>query len=101
MRIVRQGTDRQKKTESHNFELLPGRGKLITTYSGGNESPLEPFFGEPKDVWIETDDEVNVCQSMFRAISSQDQTKKFQVGVAVVMLKKEKILHKEMNRFKP
>lgn len=99
--IVWRDTSGQKKERIYKFDLIYGQGNLITTYAGHNDKPLSPFIGELLEVGIESDDETNICQSIYNTIKGDINGINPQVSAAVVMLKNGKIVHKERNRFKP
>jgi len=70
----------KSRKKFYPLELENGKGKLITTYSGGNENPLKPFTGEPLDVSIDSESAEEIAKSIYSVIGE------FRVSVAVMML---------------
>jgi IMP cyclohydrolase len=71
----------------HYFEvpLLPGKGKLISTYTGENVNPLQSFHGEPRDVDLPYDSSAETAQAVYTAIAPLDPRRDYRVAVAVVL----------------
>jgi len=67
-----------------DFPLVPGRGKLIATYTGVNQNPLPSFAGEPLDIGIPFTGLQSLAQVFYDAIFPRAADKDFRVGVAVV-----------------
>ncbi len=64
------------------FSLLSGQGRMVSTYSGENISPLPSFKGEPESVDFEgrTPDEVG--EEIYEALGPEDPSEDFRVAVA-------------------
>jgi IMP cyclohydrolase len=76
--------------ESHTFPvtLLEGQGRVITTYSGGNENPLLPFEGRPLEVGVGSNTPENIVDSIYAAIQGgANPGDNYCVSAAVMMLK--------------
>lgn len=74
--------------------LIPGKGKLMTTYSGGNETPLAPFDDDPLDVIIRSETANEIVEDLYNAIgrpNPNDDNKVYRVSAAVMMLKGGKL----------
>ncbi len=88
LHIVKCGKRNEPVSEIFPFDLEHGKGKLITTYLGGNESPLAPFTGNPLDVLIDSNTSADIAESMYAAIEGgQDPGDNYRVAVAVTLLK--------------
>ena len=71
-----------------DIELEPGKGKLITTYKGGNEKPLLPFTGEPLDVIIISATSAAIAESIYNAIYGGARPgENYRVSAAVMLRK--------------
>ena len=78
----------QEEKELHSFALQPGEGKLITTYRGENESPLEPFRGDPLSVGIGSDNAIDIAKSVYSAIyGGQEEGDNYRVAAAVALFR--------------
>lgn len=71
--------------------LLPGRGKLIATYTGENKDPLPSFEGVPLDVELDGSP-IDLAESFYQALGPSEAGKgmlspgkDFRVAVAAVM----------------
>ncbi|MBT3406483.1 hypothetical protein HN419_04915 [Candidatus Woesearchaeota archaeon] len=66
------------------FELLPGRGRMVATYTGVNVNPLPSFDRQPLPVEIEGKTPQAVAEAVYEALGPTDPDKDFRVAVAVV-----------------
>tara|TARA_Y100000310_G_scaffold112743_1_gene111248 strand:+ start:4329 stop:5117 length:789 start_codon:yes stop_codon:yes gene_type:complete len=81
--------DGEKDTDITGFKLLPGEGKLITTYKGGNETPLLPFEGQPLEVKVNSETAGGIAEGIYSAIyGGQNQGDNYRVSAAVMLQKK-------------
>ncbi|MBC8495412.1 hypothetical protein H8D36_04625 [archaeon] len=78
--------DGQRSDSYYEFQLEPGKGKLLSTYKGDNEKPIVlPFEGEPRDVTITSLDVDCLANSIFAAIKGGEKPgENFQVSAAVM-----------------
>jgi len=86
MHIVR-CTDGKKDVEIHPFGLELGRGKLITTYKGGNEKPLLPFVSQPLYVTIDSESVEKIAEGLYAAVYGGTKPGDNYRVAAAVMLK--------------
>ncbi len=98
MHIVRCNERGEKEQEIHRFNLRPRFGKMITTYSGGNERPLKPFTEKPLDVKISSEKVEEIAESLYAAIRSPNLEYNYRVAVAVMMMDKGNFETKIINR---
>lgn len=97
MYIVRRDSLGNPDVRIHSFDLIPGEGKLITTYSGGNESPLAPFVGNPLDVTISSETAEDIAESVYAAIEGGDEPgKNFRVAAATMLIDRQTDLETRM-----
>ncbi|RLE44716.1 hypothetical protein DRJ22_05555 [Candidatus Woesearchaeota archaeon] len=77
------------------IELKPGKGKLITTYSGKNKSPLPAFEGRPLDIEILGKTPTEIANAVWESLNPD-----YRVSVAVLMKpeKKGKSIYKIINK---
>ncbi len=75
------------------FELAPGKGKLISTYSGKNQNPLPSFEGEPLDVKLEGNTPKDIAEAVYGALNPD-----FRVAVACAFINGKEIVHHIINR---
>ena len=66
------------------FELLPGRGRMVATYTGVNVNPLPSFDRHPLPVEIKGETPQAVAEAVYEALGPTDPDKDFRVAVAVV-----------------
>ena len=48
-------------------DIDPATGRLLTTYEGGNQTPLLSFDGQPLEVRVEGKTAFDICKSVFEA----------------------------------
>lgn len=83
--IVRR-EDGKKREAYHVFDLERGRGRVLTTYQGGNEKPLLPFAGEPRDVVLGAAAAPEIARCLYDATrGGKEAGDDFRVAAAVVL----------------
>jgi IMP cyclohydrolase len=72
------------------FEVpkIPGRGKLIATYTGVNIDPLPSFSGEPLDVGIPFGTADEAARALYEALAPGQGRDDYRVAAAAVFLDK-------------
>ena len=88
--IVRRRLDGQRDDAIFSMGLSAGGAKGITTYSGGNEKPLQPFNTGLLNFGINTDLAEDICWSLYESIGNpnpNDGNKTYNVAAAVMMMK--------------
>ncbi|MEK6801028.1 MAG: IMP cyclohydrolase [Nanoarchaeota archaeon] len=77
-------------SERHCFEvpMLPGIGRLISTYTGVNQDPLPSFSGSPLPIRIVGNSTEDIAQRFYSALERTDG-KDFRVSVAAVSAGRE------------
>jgi IMP cyclohydrolase len=64
--IVRRAHDSSDSIrETYRYELEPGIARIMTTYAGGNESPLLPFARDPMETAIVSNNPQELCRNLF------------------------------------
>jgi hypothetical protein len=78
----------KRRESSNTFELVPGRGHIVTTYAGGNESPLLlPFASSPLEVRISSDDPKVIARGLYDAIHGGEKPDdNYRVAAAAMMM---------------
>lgn len=95
--LAKKGSNGEAKPVWGRFNLVLGRARLITTYKGGNESPLLPFNENALPVRISSISSQEICQSLYNAIGPKDGDN-FRVAAAVMMIKPNGLEAAVMNR---
>ena len=62
--------------------MIPGKGKMIATYTGVNEKPLPSFTGEPIDVEITATNVADCVEAMYEALGPAEGAPDFRVVAA-------------------
>lgn len=82
--LIKRATDGSTQRNTFEFSLVPGKGKLITTYRGENKDPLAPYIGEPQEVDIWGPSAREVAESVFISLAPKKGGKDFRVAVACI-----------------
>ncbi len=85
----------------HYFDIpmIPGKGKMIATYTGVNEKPLPSFSGEPIDVEIPGGTAQECVTAMYDALGPVEGQPDFRVVAASVFVDAEgSVVAKVKNR---
>jgi len=82
--IIKRASDGMALKNYYLFTLAPGKGKLIATYAGPNESPLPSFDSEPLDVLLEAESADAAARHVYDALAPEDPRKDLRVSVVSV-----------------
>ncbi len=69
------------------FPLLPGKGKLISTYTGINQNPLPAFEGEPLDVTLRGLTARDTAHAVYEALAPAAPALDYRVAVVCVFIR--------------
>jgi len=95
--ILKSGDEGETIREFFEISMLPGLGRMISTYAGDNENPLPSFRGEPLSVELAGNDEREVAEAVYDALGPQGGND-LRVAVGVVFARKDKTRHHIINR---
>jgi len=82
--IVKRGPDGSALRRHFEVPLVPGKGKLIATYSGENTDPLPSFRGRPLDVELIGKTAEEVAETVYESMAPQGPGRDFRVGLVVI-----------------
>lgn len=86
--IVRRAADANSSRDYFDCPLRPGRGYIVTTYSGKNIDPLPSFSGGPQNCVLKWDSAAETAQAVYDALGTEDKIRDFRVSVACIFAKK-------------
>jgi IMP cyclohydrolase len=66
------------------YDLEPGNGRMIATYSGKEETPLPSFSGDPLAMEIKATDAATLAKAIYSALEPEDPARDYRVAVACV-----------------
>jgi len=83
--IIRRSEDGAAQRKYFEISLLPGRGKMISTYTGENKDPLPSFMNYPEDVSLSCSSAEDMAEAVYEAMKPKKKADKdFRVAVACV-----------------
>ncbi|UCC39347.1 MAG: hypothetical protein JSV96_16360 [Candidatus Aminicenantes bacterium] len=82
--IIKRAPDGSSIKYGYDIPLVPGRGKMIATYTGVNKDPLPSFSGKPIDVDIQEKMPEETARAIYDALGPREGKKDFRVAVACV-----------------
>jgi len=85
--IIKRGLDGSSIKSYFDIPLIPGQGKMISTYTGENTDPLPSFLGEPIDVVIKEKNSEETAKAIYNVLGPREGKKDFRVAVACVYSK--------------
>ncbi len=80
--IIRRAPNGATMRNVYEFPLVPGKGKMIMTYTGENRDPLPSFTGEPLDIKIKKTSPQDFAENIYQALKPARGGKDFRVAVA-------------------
>lgn len=86
--LIKRDQEGEKEVQGYEFTLVPGIGRMITTYKGGNEDPLLPFEGEPHTVRIDMCKPDEIANAVYDLTKGAIPDKNFRVATVVAMMRK-------------
>ena len=85
--IIKRTEDGSCSKHYFRVPMIPGEGKMISTYSGENKNPLPSFQGEPEDVQLIHGSAKETADAVYSALRPKQQDKDFRVAVVCVFLR--------------
>ncbi len=82
--IIRKGKTGSADRSFFAWALEPGKGRLITTYSGKEVDPLPSFVGSPLPVEIKEKTAAALAEAVYAALKPRNPEKDYRVAVACV-----------------
>lgn len=83
--IIKRAEDNTSQHKYFEIPLLPGQGKMISTYAGENKDPLPSFMNDPEDVSLSCSTAEDMAEAVYEAMKPKKKADKdFRVAVACV-----------------
>lgn len=87
--IIKRAEDSSASKNYFRVPMLPGEGKMISTYSGENRDPLPSFQGDPEDVKLTYDTAKETTEAVYSALRPKKQDQDFRVAVICVFSREQ------------
>jgi IMP cyclohydrolase len=84
--LLKRAADGSAERSFFEFPLVPGLGKLVSTYAGENANPLPVFGGEPLGVHLAETTAEATARSIYEALRPGKGKADFRIAVACVFL---------------
>ncbi len=85
--IIKRGAGGGSLKNTFEFPLVPGRGKMIATYTGENTDPLPSFRGEPRDVDLTGVTARKTAETVHAALGPEPSDRDFRVATVCVFIR--------------
>ena len=82
LNIIKRSSSGGVVRDSFEVTLLPGKGKLISTYDGANKDPLRSFAADPLNVEINGADSAQTAEEVYESLKPSGAGLDFRVAVA-------------------
>jgi IMP cyclohydrolase len=82
--IIKRAEDGLPVRHYFRVPMLPGEGKMISTYSGENRDPLPAFQGEPEDVPLIHYTAEETAEAVYSSLKSHKRKQDYRVAVACI-----------------
>lgn len=82
--IIKRAEDGSAQREYFEIPLIPGQGKMISTYTGINKDPLPSFIGSPEDVFLTETSAEDMAAAAYEAMKPKETHYDFRVAVVCV-----------------
>jgi IMP cyclohydrolase len=82
--LIKRRGDGTRLASSYSWSVGPGKGRMIATYAGREESPLPSFPGEPIEMGIEQSAAQEMAEVLYQALKPQDPSKDYRVAIACI-----------------
>jgi IMP cyclohydrolase len=87
--IIKRDIDGSSSRDYFKIPMLPGKGKMISTYSGENRDPLPSFEGEPEDVPLIYGTARETAEAVDLALRAQKPEQDFRVALVCVFFREQ------------
>jgi IMP cyclohydrolase len=84
MIIIRRREDGARSTSLFSWPVEMGKGRMIATYEGREETPLPSFAGEPIEVNTGEASAKETAEAVYKGLLPQDPSKDYRVAVACI-----------------
>jgi IMP cyclohydrolase len=84
MSIISRREDDVRSASFFSWSVEPGKGRMIATYAGREDTPLPPFAGEPIEVSTREASAQETAEAVYKALTPQDLAKDYRVAVACI-----------------
>ncbi len=85
--LIKRDTEGSTSRQYFKIPMQPGKGKMISTYSGENRDPLPSFEGDPEDVPLVYGTAAETAAAVDMALSAPKPVNDFRVAVVCVFLR--------------
>jgi IMP cyclohydrolase len=82
--IIKRAPDGSVERKCFDVPMVPGKGKLIATYTGVNVNPLPSFAGDPLDVSIPYATAQDAAEACYQALAPATGGDDYRVAAAAV-----------------
>ena len=83
--LIKRKGDGSTQREYFEIPLIPGQGKMISTYAGENKDPLPSYTGLPEDVFLSESSAEDMAAAVYEAMKPKEgKHSDFRVSVACV-----------------
>ncbi|MCJ7581544.1 MAG: IMP cyclohydrolase [Candidatus Aminicenantes bacterium] len=83
--IIKRTDDGTAQRKYFEIPLLPGQGKMISTYTGENRDPLPSFGNDPEDVSLSCSSAEDMAEAVYEALKpGGERCEDFRVAVVCV-----------------
>ncbi|MFO7980494.1 MAG: IMP cyclohydrolase [Candidatus Aminicenantes bacterium] len=82
--VIKRDENGRSLRNYYEFTLTPGKGKLISTYTGKNRDPLPSFDGEPLDIKIHTQNADKTAQYFYNSLEPKKNHADLRVALVCV-----------------
>lgn len=97
LNIIKRDVDGSSMRSTFEFSLIPGKGRMISTYRGENKNPLPPFVGEPVEVGLTKSGAREMAEAVYGELSPRQNDPDFRVAVACVYSEYKNPLNYELS----
>lgn len=84
MSSIRNDEERPLRTHFELPELMPGIGRLLSTYTGGNTNPLPSFAGTPLTLTLQREDASSLAKDVYDALAPPPGQPDFRVALSAI-----------------
>lgn len=85
--IIKRSSDGASARDFFDVPLIPGKGKMISTYAGENKDPLPSFGGKPLDVELRSMNSEEMAEAVYQALAPKEQGRDYRIAVACIFSK--------------
>jgi IMP cyclohydrolase len=89
LNIIRRAADGASIRDTYEVPSVPGRGRFMATYRGGDKDPILAWPGEPQEVELKQSSAADLAAAVYEALAPRVSDADYRVACAAIFLRRD------------